>query len=47
MGSISINIAAKKLLNSSPVKIPRLILAAPRPNIANIPKASINPTIGC
>ena len=44
---MSINIAAKKLLNSSLFKRPRLILNAPKPNIVNIPKASIKPTIGC
>ena len=44
---MSINIAAKKLLNSSLFKRPRLILTAPKPNIANIPKASIKPTTGC
>ena len=47
IGSISINIAAKKLLNSSLVRRPRLILAAPKPNIASIPKASTKPTTGC
>ena len=39
--------AAKKLLNSSLVRRPRFILAAPKPNIANIPNASTNPTTGC
>ena len=40
-------IAAKKLLNSSLVNNPWLILNVPKPNIANIPKASTNPTTGC
>ena len=44
---MSINIAAKKLLNSSLVSRPKFILAAPKPNIANIPNASTNPTTGC
>jgi len=39
--------AAKKLLNSSLVRRPRFILAAPIPNIAKIPNASTNPTTGC
>ena len=39
--------AAKKLLNSSLVRRPRLILAAPKPNIANMPNASTKPTTGC
>ena len=39
--------AAKKLLNPSLFKRPKLILNAPKPNIANIPKASIKPTTGC
>ena len=39
--------AAKKLLNPSLFKRPKLILNAPKHSIANIPKASIKPTTGC
>ena len=39
--------AAKKLLNSELLSKPKFILNAPKASIANIPNASIKPTIGC